>query len=221
MRTIRITGKGEIKVKPDVTRITVTLEGQNKNYEKTLQKSSEDTDSLKKILNGFGFERSDLKTLQFNVDTEYETVKERGAYNQRFVGYKYRHVMKVEFPSDNDRLGKILFALANSSVQPEFRISYTVSDPEAAKNTLLANAIADAKEKAAVLSQAAGVALKDIQSIDYSWGKIDFEVGPIDRLAAVGGGILPLAKENASFDLDIEPDDISTSDTVTVIWEIG
>ena len=25
MRTIRITGKGEIKVKPDVTRITVTL----------------------------------------------------------------------------------------------------------------------------------------------------------------------------------------------------
>ncbi len=220
MRTIRITGKGEIKVKPDMTRITVTLEGQNKSYEKTLQKSSEDTDSLKKILSGFGFERSDLKTLQFNVDTEYETVKERGAYNQRFVGYKYRHVMKVEFPSDNDRLGKILFALANSSVQPEFRISYTVSDPEAAKNALLADAVADAKEKAAVLSQAAGVVLKDIQNIDYSWEKIDFEVGPIKRFSAAGCGILPLAKETASFDLDIEPDDISTSDTVTVIWEI-
>ena len=203
-----------------MTRITVTLEGLNKNYEKTLQKSTEDTDSLKKILSGFGFERSDLKTLQFNVDTEYETVTERGAYKQRFVGYKYRHVMKVEFPSDNDRLGKILFALANSSVKPEFRISYTVSDPEAAKNALLSDAVADAKEKAAVLSQAAGVALKDIQSIDYSWEKIDFEVGPIDRLAAVGGGFLSPAAGKASFDLDIEPDDISTSDTVTVIWEI-
>ena len=220
MRTIRITGKGEIKVKPDVTRITVTLEGQNKNYEKTLQKSSEDTDSLKKILNGFGFERSDLKTLQFNVDTEYETVKERGTYNQRFVGYKYHHVMKVEFPSDNDRLGKILFALANSSVQPEFRISYTVSDPEAAKNALLANAIADAKEKAAVLSQAAGVALKEIQSIDYSWGKIDFEVDQIDFLCSVGGS-LAKASGQSSYDLDVEPDDISKSDTVTVIWKIG
>lgn len=204
-----------------MTRITVTLEGLNKNYEKTLQKSTEDTDSLKKILSGFGFERSDLKTLQFNVDTEYETVTERGAYKQRFVGYKYRHVMKVEFPSDNDRLGKILFALANSSVKPEFRISYTVSDPEAAKNALLSDAVADAKEKAAVLSQAAGVALKDIQSIDYSWEKIDFEVGPIDRLAAVGGGFLSPAAGKASFDLDVEPDDISASDTVTVIWEIG
>ena len=220
MRTIRVTGKGEIKIKPDLTRITVTLEGIYQNYDKTLQKSTEDTDCLKEILTGFGFERSDLKTLQFNVDTEYETVKEHGAYKQRFVGYKYCHIMKVEFPSDNDRLGKILYALANSSLQPEFRISYTVSDPEAAKNALLADAVADAKEKAAVLSQAAGVALKDIQSIDYSWEKIDFEVGPIDRLAAIGGGLLSPAAGKASFDLDIEPDDISTSDTVTIIWEI-
>ena len=220
MRTVRVTGKGEIKVKPDMTRITLMLEDLYQNYDKTLQKSAEDSNSLKKILSGFGFEYSDVKTLLFNVDTEYETVKENNSYEKRFVGYKYRHIMKVEFPSDNDRLGKILFALANSSVEPEFRISYTVSDPEAAKNTLLANAIADAKEKAAVLSQAAGVVLKDIQSIDYSWEKIDFEVGPIDRLSAIGVGLLPLAKETASFDLDIEPDDISTSDTVTVIWEI-
>lgn len=27
MRTIRVTGKGQIKVKPDMTRITITLEG--------------------------------------------------------------------------------------------------------------------------------------------------------------------------------------------------
>ena len=32
---------------------------------------------------------------------------------------------------------------------------------------------------------------------------------------------MPLTEEKASYDLDIEPDDISTSDTVTVIWEIG
>ena len=157
--------------------------------------------------------------MQFNVETEYESVKEHGAYKQRFIGYKYRHIMKVEFPSDNDRLGKILFALSNSSIDPEFRISYTVSDPEAAKNTLLAKAMADAKEKAAVLSQAAGVTLKEIQSIDYSWGTIDFEVSPLNRLSACSVPFSPAAGK-ACFDLDIEPDDISTSDSVTVIWEI-
>ena len=176
MRTIRVTGKGQIKVRPDMTRITLSLEGTYPEYGEVLRRSSQDTEQLKDLLTGFGFERSDLKTLNFHVDTEYESYKDHGAYKQRFVGYKYHHTMKVEFESDNERLGKVLYALAHSPVRPEFRLSYTVKDPEAAKNELLGKAVTDAGAKAAVLTQAAGVALKDIQSIDYSWGQIDFEV---------------------------------------------
>ena len=219
MRTIRVTGKGQIKVRPDMTRITMSLEGLYKDYNETLRLSSQDTETLKDILSGFGFERSDLKTLNFSVDTEYESYKERdGSYKQRFTGYRYRHMLKVEFDSDNERLGKILYALANGNVRPEFRISYTVKDPEATKNTLLGKAVKDAREKASFLSEAAGIGLKDIQSIDYSWGEIDFEYRPMN------GGILAercMAEPTAAYSLDIEPDDIEVSDTVTVLWEIG
>lgn len=219
MRTIRVTGKGQIKVRPDMTQITMSLEGLYKDYNETLRLSSQDTETLKDILSGFGFERSDLKTLNFSVDTEYESYKERdGSYKQRFTGYRYRHMLKVEFDSDNERLGKILYALANGKVRPEFRISYTVKDPEATKNTLLGKAVKDAREKASVLTEAAGIGLKDIQSIDYSWGEIDFEYRPMD------GGILAercMAEPTAAYSLDIEPDDIEVSDTVTVVWEIG
>ena len=69
MRTIRVTGKGQIKVKPDMTRITISLEGTYPEYGETLSKSTEDTERLKDLLAGFGFERSDLKTLSFSVDT--------------------------------------------------------------------------------------------------------------------------------------------------------
>lgn len=219
MRTIRVTGKGQIKVRPDMTRITMSLDGLYKDYNETLRLSSQDTETLKDILSGFGFERSDLKTLNFSVDTEYESYKDRdGSYKQRFTGYRYRHMLKVEFDSDNERLGKILYALANGKVRPEFRISYTVKDPEATKNTLLGKAVKDAREKASVLTEAAGIGLKDIQSIDYSWGEIDFEYRPMD------GGILAercMAEPTAAYSLDIEPDDIEVSDTVTVVWEIG
>ena len=154
MRTIRVTGKGQIKVRPDMTRITMSLEGLYKDYSETLRLSSEDTEMLKDILSGLGFERSDLKTVNFNVDTEYESYKDReGSYKQRFTGYRYRHMMKVEFDSDNDRLGRILYALANGKVRPEFRISYTVKDPEATKNTLLGKAVKDAREKAIEIEQ--------------------------------------------------------------------
>ena len=101
MRTIRVTGKGQIKVKPDMTRITMTLDGLFKDYDETLRHSSEDTEALKDILSGFGFERADLKTLNFSVDTEYESCRDRdGSYKQRFSGYRFRHMLKVEFPSD-------------------------------------------------------------------------------------------------------------------------
>ena len=168
MRTIRVTGKGNLKVKPDMTRITLSLKGLYEEYGETLKKSSDDTEKIKDLLAEFGFERADLKTLNFNVETEYESYKDKGAYKQRFIGYRYHHQLKVEFDSDNERLGRVLYALAHCSVKPEFRLSYTVKDPEAAKNELLGKAVADAKEKAEVLSSAAGVVLKGIESIDYS-----------------------------------------------------
>ena len=218
MRTVRVTGKGNVRVHPDMTRITVTLTGVYKEYAEALKRSSEDTEKIKDILSGFGFKRTDLKTLNFNVDTEYEGYTENGVYKQRLIGYRYRHTMKVEFTSDNDRLGKVLYALANSDLDPEFNISYTVKDQESAKNELLGKAVADAKEKAAVLTQAAGVELKDIQTIDYSWGEINMEVCATNSMA-----LRKVAAQAAadSYSMDMEPDDIKVSDTVTVIWEIA
>lgn len=218
MRTVRVTGKGNVRVHPDMTRITVTLTGVYKEYAEALKRSSEDTEKIKDILSGFGFKRTDLKTLNFNVDTEYEGYTENGVYKQRLIGYRYRHTMKVEFTSDNDRLGKVLYALANSDLDPEFNISYTVKDQESAKNELLGKAVADAEEKAAVLTQAAGVELKDIQTIDYSWGEINMEVCATNSMA-----LRKVAAQAAadSYSMDMEPDDIKVSDTVTVIWEIA
>ena len=221
MRTIRVTGKGQIKVRPDTTRITLTLTGLFPEYGDALSESSQDTETLRELLAGFGFARTDLKTLSFRVDTEYESYKEKNAYKQRFAGYRFNHTMKLEFPSDNERLGKVLYALARCPLEPEFRVSYTVGDPEAVKNELLGKAVADSREKAAVLTGAAGVALKDVQSIDYSWGQIDFLVRPMDRVMAMSRYSMDESMEAGSYDLDVEPDDIEVSDTVTVVWEIG
>ncbi len=220
-RIIRVTGKGNIKVKPDMTRITITLEGCYEDYGETLKKSAEDTEALKELLRKHDFESSDVKTLSFNVDTKYESYQAKDrSWKQRFVGYEFRHVLKIEFDSDNDRLGKVMYSLANAQmIRPEFRLSYTVKDREASKNELLGKAVADAKAKAIVLTQAADITLKDIQSIDYSWGEIDFEISPMH------GNVLMDCGEDgempSKYEMDLEPDDIEMSDTVTVIWEIG
>lgn len=216
MRTIRITGKGQIKVKPDMTRLTITLEDTYREYSETLKHSSEATKQIKDLFLAFGFEKSRLKTLSFNVDTEYKNYSEHDTYKRIFVGYSYRQVLKIEFDSDNKLLGKILYALANSPLHPEFRISYTVKNPEAAKNRLLSKAMQDAKKKALVLSQAADVTLKDIQSIDYSFGELDLQINSVQNMLPSKASVPSIQ----DYHIEIEPDDIDVTDSVTVIWEI-
>ena len=220
-RIIKVTGKGNLKIRPDMTRITISLDGQNEEYDKILEQSTKDTERLKDIFEKLGFERNDVKTLMFDVDTRNESYQTKDkSWKERFVGYEYKHVVKVEFDIDNARLGKILYVLANAKdIHPDFRLSYTVKDKEASKNELIGKAVADAKTKAEVLTKAAGVSLKEIKSIDYSCGEIQFEYSPMRRDILLGS-VMDDACEG-SYDVDIEPDDVEVSDTVTVVWEIG
>ena len=88
------------------------------------------------------------------------------------------------------------------------------------ENRLLGKAVKDVMEKAEVLAGAAGVTLKGIQNIDYSWGEINFEVSPMRGDMMTEKRMAPMAAMD-SYDMDIEPDDIEVSDTVMVVWEIG
>lgn len=213
MRTIRVTGKGNLKVKPDTTRLMITLNGVYPEYAETINKSTAETEALRELLVEVGFKSSAMKTLSFDVDTEFESYRdENNDYKRRFVGYKFTHTLKVDFPSDNELLGKTLYKLSQSTLAPEFRISYIVADSEAVKNELIGKAMEDAMKKAEVLAKAAGLTLGSIQTVDYSWGEINMEVRPMDDML-----MSPCA---GPCEMDIEPDDIDMSDTVTVVWEI-
>lgn len=218
-KLIKVTGKGKLSVKPDLIRLLLTLEDKRETYEETLEQSTTQVEMLKDCFEKLGFDRTALKTTNFNVNTEYESYQdENKAWKQKFVGYKFVHAMKLEFDADNKRLGEVLYALAQAPISPEFRINYTIKDAESAKNKLLGKAVADSKEKARVLTEAAGVTLGDIVTIDYSWGEIEFVSEPMTRNMAKP---VMLSAKAGSYDIDIEPDDIDVTDTVTVVWEIG
>lgn len=219
-KIIKVTGKGKLAVKPDTVRLILSLEGTEKEYGRALKKSAELTEKLKTALEPFGFAREDLKTLGFGVESRYESYETKAhAWKQRFVGYAFSHRMKLQFPADNERLGKILYALGHCKAKPEIGIEYTVADPEAVKNELLAKAAADARAKAEVLSRAAGAVLGALLTIDYSWEEMEFVARPMARKVMTDcceeeiGGI-------AAYGLDIQADDISVEDTVTFVWEI-
>jgi uncharacterized protein YggE len=114
-------------------------------------------------------------------------------------------------------LGKILYALAHLSIVPEINISYFCSDVESIKNQLLEQAIKDAKRKAELLTDASGVKLCEILDIDYSWINVTIES---DDMKFCQSRSIEDCCSSEGYDVDFEPDDISTSDSVRITFRI-
>ena len=212
-RTIRVTGKGKISVKPDTIRLNIEAEGTYKEYILSVKKSTEHTNLLRDTMSKAGLDPKNLKTVHFGIDTDYERYRDKnGDYQRRFIGYTYTHNLYIQFPNDNEQLGKVLYQLANNEVNVEFSIRHTVKDVDDVKNELLGKAVEDSKTKAEVLAKAAGVSLGEIKTIDYSWGEIEIYSKPMDGMR--------LAAPIEEYDIDIEADDIDVEDTVSIVWEI-
>jgi uncharacterized protein YggE len=217
-KTIRVTGKSNVQVSPDRTRISLTISDTQEEYDACMAKSVDDMNIIVECIKRFGFERSELKTSSFDIERKTESYRDKKEnWRSRFIGYEYTENLNFTFKNDNEKLGKILYALAHIPIIPEIRVSYFCSDEEKIKNQLLELAIKDAKTKAEILTSASGVKLCEILDIDYTWINVRFESDDINFCKP-----LALAESNdlSKFDVDFEPDDISTGDSVRVTFRI-
>ena len=221
-RTIRVTGTGNISVKPDITIISMKMSMVKPTYEEAVKASADASLFIRKIVEYLGFNRDSLRTTDFSIDTHYVShYDEKNNRHSKFDGYKFNQTLKLTFDSDNKTLGRVLYELSKIPYEVEMGIYYGVKDIETQKNILLKNAIKDAKAKAEIITEASGVKLGEILDINYSWLDINFTthyfnvnnykmVSCYERLAPAGG----------AFDIDINPRDIENSDNVTLIFKI-
>lgn len=217
-RTIKVTGKSNVQATPDYTRISLTISDTLQEYDLCLAKSVEDMNLIVECIKQFGFDRKELKTSSFDISRKTESYRDKhDNWKYRFIGYEYTENLNFTFKNDNERLGKILYALAHLSIIPQINISYFCSDVETIKNQLLELAIKDAKKKAELLTSASGVQLCEILDIDYSWINVSFES---DEMKFCQPMALEDCCASAAYDVDFEPDDISTSDSVRITFRI-
>ena len=72
-RTIRVTGKGTISVRPDTIQLNISTAGVCKEYADALEQGAKNTDLLRESISNAGLDPKDLKTTDFAVQTEYES----------------------------------------------------------------------------------------------------------------------------------------------------
>lgn len=220
MRRITVTGKGRLIVSPEITEVTLVINGLEDEYYQALAKSVDQSNLLKMILIENGLKKESLKTKDFNVYKKTKSIKDQyGNYHDKFLGYEYDHIISFKFDNDNELLGKLLYSISKLNINPEVKVKYLIKDFEKAKNDLLAVAIKDSMTKAQVMANASNVELGDIESIDYSWGTIRYESNEFRVMNDSSMTLYDAAP--TSFDIDIEPDDIHITDTVTVVWNLN
>ena len=215
IRTIRVTGTGQMTVQPDTVHLLLTLTGAHDQYGKALEESAVSSGRLKQALAAVGIQPDELKTSLLTIDSKQEGFQDKdGQYKQRFVGFEYVHRLKLIMDVDRDKLGQVLTAFLESGVPVEFQILYQIRDPEAIKGELIKRAVLDAKGKAKNLADAAGVSLGKIMRMVYPREEIPLRhevMRSARRTAPTAFGAV---------DPDLEPDDLKFTESVNVIWEI-
>lgn len=197
MRELKVTGRGEIELVPDLIELRIEFTGTDRSNKKMLALCSSYVKSMQDELEEYGFHKEDLKLDSFRI---------RNTKGSRLIdSKKFEFVQngKMRFPADMEKLGSALHALSSSKAKPSVQIEYTVRDPEAA-----------------------GVKLKDIQGVSYSFERIDFRISPFGR-----DNVFALGDDDDDCDAvdgdtlgdafsQMGVDSIKASDTVTVTWEI-
>lgn len=211
-RLVTVRGTGEASLAPDTIQINLTLEARAEVYEEAIQLAATQLEELRLCLAKEGFTKSDLITTQFSVNTDYENVKnEAGEFIRVFKGYIVRNQLTLAFPINNERLGRVLRTLSQCESHPEFSIQYLLKDDQELQALVLKDAVNNAKQNAQTLARASGITLGEIVSIQYDWSNIQFKNREFVLTEAVNYSVAQI---------DLQPDNITASANVTIVWEI-
>lgn len=216
-RTITVKGVGSVSVKPDQVVLTLSLEAKDLDYNKAMAIGSEQIGQLAQAIMEIGFEKESMKTTSFNVTTSYERVKTKSDnYKNVFDGYVVAHSLKLEFDFKTQRLAEVLSAIGACPARPEINIAFTVKNPSEVHELVLRDAATNAQKKAEVLSDASGVRIGQLLSVDYNWNVIDV----FSHTRYKDNVFARFDIASPSFDAYISPEDIDVNDIATFVWEI-
>lgn len=180
-RTIRVTGKGQMKVAPDTLLLHLEVEETGSSYLAVMDAGAKVREELGELISRNGFDCSCLKVKCTSIDFVLEPTDDAPVSGWRNVTTKYRNNqgMILAVPNEREKITRLLYDLEHYRLRVHYDAEYTVSDPEKVHDQILACAVAAARAKAEVLAAAAGVSLEEVVSMDYSWSDLKLEFQPM------------------------------------------
>ncbi len=165
-RLISITGEAEIYVKPDIAAASFGVETNAATAQEAQKLNASAMNKVIAALQGKGISKEDIQTSNFSLYPVYETQShaDRPYGKQVLTGYRCNNTVSVRI-KDIGNIGSVIDSAISSGATNVNSISFGILDSKKYEDEVLAKAVGNAKHKAEVIAEAAGVSITGISKI--------------------------------------------------------
>jgi uncharacterized protein YggE len=215
---IVIEGKSSVKMAPEQYIFNVRISVSDSNYTACANLALEEAEKITKEFTKNGIDKDLIKTLNYSIrevrEHDYKTNK------SVFKGYQAEIPLRIKTHINYDK-NDVIFEIIKNNFEANFNLNFelTPEQTEAIKEKLIALAVEDAKQKAKVVAESAGIRLGKISKIQYGEPKsiaqfsnsnyeLQKETIMIRGAASIGGTSI------------LNPSEIEMSTSILVSWRI-
>jgi len=214
--TMQMSGHGEIMAKPDTAYVTSGVTSQAATAKDALAANTADMTALIAVLKDAGVAEADIQTSGFAVNPNYIYSDQRDANGYqlppKIAGYSVTNSVTVHV-RDLTILGTMLDKEVSVGANTINGINFAVEDPSALYDQARKAAFADAKGKADLYADAAGVGLGAIENISENQGYTQPPQPYLYKATA--------AAADRSAPVPVEAGQLTFSIDVAITWDLG
>ncbi len=160
-QTITVNGSGETLVAADTAVVSVGVNVRKKDALEAQSAANEVIASIRAALAEAGLKEEDISTGYINLYAVYDYSKDV----EEIVAYNANSSLAIKV-TDMGRVGEVIDMAFSAGANTLDGVSFSVADDTDARKESLKAAVEDAKEKAAILAEAAGMGEIEIVSVE-------------------------------------------------------
>jgi uncharacterized protein YggE len=207
--SLSATGQATETAAPDMATVTLGVVSEAKTAREALDANNADIAKVIDAIKAAGIAEKDIGTTGFNVGPVYSNPRPRDDGSSdapRITGYQVSNQVQVTI-RELAKAGGVLDAAVTAGANQAASIEFGLVDRKPVEDKAMTGAIADAKRKAELMANAAGVKLVRILSVSTNEGGGPFPV--------------PMAMARADKAVPVMAGERAVSANATVVWEIA
>ncbi|AMA73001.1 MULTISPECIES: SIMPL domain-containing protein [Aneurinibacillus] len=207
LRTITVTGHGEVTVQPDIAYIQLGLYTTGKTAREAQEKNAQQFKTIHNALIRLQIAEKDIQTVRFSTMPEYTWENNK----QQFKGYQVEQIVQIKY-RNLEKIGQVMDTAVAVGANRIENVWFSSEKIEEHKLAAMDKAMDNARLKAERIAKHAGVKIKDIVQITDN---ITPQPIPMYRQSVVADYS---AQEKSNASSQVYPGELKIESTVTATY---